>query len=129
MAEVSPAQVYDQSSTSEESSKVPSNTSNAGDQNHDGEDNNTAITDRIYATNGYIRNQQNNAENLDVQQAYTLEQTEIKQRAPNYQQELNPEDFLPNPMLQDKSDILLKLKCSFVSLLAARIFSLHYDYL
>ena len=118
MPAISPTQVYDWPSTSGEGS----------DQYPD--ENNEVISEvNLAVTTDAVRNE------ADDNEATTGATSESRAEpdgdtpcTPLYQQELDAVDFLPNPTPEEKRDILLDLKCSFLSALAAKVFSLHYVY-
>ena len=118
MPAISPTQVYDWPSTSGEGS----------DQYPD--ENNEVISEvNLAVTTDAVRNESD--DNEATTSATSKSRAEPDGDAPStplYQQELDAVDFLPNPTPEEKMDILLDLKCAFLSLLAAKVFSLHYVY-
>lgn len=154
MPAISPTQVYDWASTSGEGSSVVSDTSNQPLQRHL-ETNYAVITDTVHnnardrSTGGHgaahqhlqrrhaanyalvtnavhseARDQSTGADDAAHQTERPIQTT----RTPEYQQDLEADDFLPNPTPEEKVDILIDLKCAFISLLIARLFSFHFVY-
>ena len=116
MPAISPTQVYDWPSTSGEGS----------DQYPD--ENNEVISEvNLAVTTDAARNEaDDNEATMPAASESHAEPYGDTQSTQQYQRDLDAIDFLPNPTPDEKNDILLDLKCAFLSLLAAKVFSLHY---
>ena len=128
MAVRGPTQVYDWPSTSGESSEVWSGSTNgnlATDENH------IATTENM-SVNNDVGNYENSISDSPLRPLNAMsgmnDPQQNNHRSPEYQQQLNVEDFLPNRSLEEKKDMLIDLKCAYMSKLAAEIFAyMHFE--